>query len=72
MDHCVTFLDKMKAEAEDLGVNVCMELLNRKVNHADYMCDNSKWGVEMCKRVNSPRVKLLYDIYHMQIMEGDV
>jgi hydroxypyruvate isomerase len=72
MDNCVTFLNKMKAEAEDLGINVCMELLNSKVNHPDYMCDNSKWGVEMVKRVDSPRIKLLYDIYHMQIMEGDV
>ena len=49
-----------------------MELLNSKVNHPDYMCDHTAWGVEVCKRVNSPRVKLLYDIYHMQIMEGDV
>jgi hydroxypyruvate isomerase len=49
-----------------------MELLNSKVNHPGYMCDRTSWGVEMCKRVNSPRVKLLYDIYHMQIMEGDV
>lgn len=72
LDHCVTFLNKVKAEAEDLGVTICMELLNSKVNHKDYMCDHTAWGVEMCRRVNSPRVKLLYDIYHMQIMEGDV
>jgi hydroxypyruvate isomerase len=72
MDNCVTFLNKVKAEAEDLGITICMELLNSKVNHKDYMCDHTAWGVEMCKRVNSPRVKLLYDIYHMQIMEGDV
>jgi len=72
MDNCVTFFNKVKAEAEDLEINICMELLNSKVNHADYMCDYSKWGVEMCKRSGSPRVKLLYDIYHMQIMEGDV
>ena len=49
-----------------------MELLNSKVNHPGYMCDHTAWGVELCKRVNSPRVKLLYDIYHMQIMEGDI
>jgi hydroxypyruvate isomerase len=72
MDNCVAFFNKVKAEAEDLEINICMELLNSKVNHADYMCDYSKWGVEMCKRSASPRVKLLYDIYHMQIMEGDV
>jgi hydroxypyruvate isomerase len=49
-----------------------MELLNSKVDHKDYMCDHAAWGVEVCKRVNSPRVKLLYDIYHMQIMDGDI
>jgi len=49
-----------------------MELLNSKVNHPDYQCDKTPWGVELMKRVDSPRVKLLYDIYHMQIMEGDV
>ena len=49
-----------------------MELLNSKVNHKDYMCDHSAWGVELVKRVGSDHFKLLYDIYHMQIMEGDV
>ena len=49
-----------------------MELLNSKVNHKDYQCDRTAWGVELCKRVGSPNMKLLYDIYHMQIMEGDV
>jgi hydroxypyruvate isomerase len=59
--------------AEKKGVNVCMELLNSKVNHKDYMCDaDLQWGVRLVKRVGSPRFKLLYDIYHMQIMEGDV
>jgi hydroxypyruvate isomerase len=71
-DNCVLFLNKVKAHAEDKGINICMELLNSKVNHKDYMCDHTAWGVEMCKRVNSPRVKLLYDIYHLQIMEGDI
>ena len=72
LENSVAFLNKMKAQAEDLGVTLCLELLNSKVNHPGYMCDNTAWGVEVCKRVNSPRVKLLYDIYHMQIMEGDV
>src|SRR5580698_3569182 len=71
-DHCVKFLNKVKAHAEDKGVTICMELLNSKVNHKDYMCDHTAWGVEVMKQVNSPRVKLLYDIYHMQIMEGDL
>jgi len=58
--------------AEKKGVTVCMELLNSKVNHKDYMADHTEWGVNLCKEVGSPRFKLLYDIYHMQIMEGDV
>jgi hydroxypyruvate isomerase len=70
--NCVTFLDKVKAHAEEKGVTICMELLNSKVNHKDYMCDHTAWGVDVMKRVNSPRVKLLYDIYHLQIMEGDI
>ncbi len=72
LENCVIGLNRMKAFAEDKGVMVCMELLNSKVNHKDYMCDRTPWGVEMVKQVNSPNVKLLYDIYHMQIMEGDV
>ncbi len=72
IDHSVAFLNNVKAEAEDLGVTIAMELLNSKVNHPDYQCDRTSFGVEIMKRVNSPRVKLLYDIYHMQIMEGDV
>ena len=72
LDNCVAFLNKIKALAEDKNVTLCMELLNSKVNHPGYMCDHTAWGVEVCKRVNSPRVKLLYDIYHMQIMEGDI
>jgi len=58
--------------AEQKKVNVVMELLNSKVNHKNYMCDKTPWGVELCKKVGSDRFKLLYDIYHMQIMEGDV
>jgi hydroxypyruvate isomerase len=71
-DNCVKFLNKVKIHAEDKGVTICMELLNSKVNHKDYMCDHTAWGAEVMKRVNSPRVKLLYDIYHLQIMEGDI
>ncbi len=71
-DNCVAFLDRVKAHAEDKGIDICMELLNSKVNHKDYMCDHTAWGVGVMKRVNSPRIKLLYDIYHLQIMEGDI
>jgi hydroxypyruvate isomerase len=58
--------------AEEKGINLNMELLNSKVNHPGYQCDHTAWGVAVCEKVNSPRVKLLYDIYHMQIMEGDI
>jgi hydroxypyruvate isomerase len=68
----VILMNKLKAQAEDKGVTLCLELLNSKVNHKDYHCDHTWWGVEVCKRTGSPRVKLLYDIYHMQIMEGDI
>ncbi len=71
-ENCALLLNKVKAQAEDLDVMIVMELLNSKVNHPDYQCDKTPWGVELMKRVDSPRVKLLYDIYHMQIMEGDV
>jgi hydroxypyruvate isomerase len=71
-ENCALLLNKVKAQAEDLGVTIIMELLNSKVNHKDYHCDKTAWGVELVNRVNSPRFKLLYDIYHMQIMEGDV
>jgi hydroxypyruvate isomerase len=65
-------LNRLKKIGEDHGVNICIELLNSKVDHKDYMCDHSTWGVQVVQAVNSPRVKLLYDIYHMQIMEGDL
>ena len=65
-------LNRVKKIAEDHGITICMELLNSKVNHKDYMCDHTAWGVQVVQAVNSPRVKLLYDIYHMQIMEGDL
>ena len=65
-------LNRVKKIAEDNGVTICLELLNSKVDHHDYMCDHTAWGVRVMEAVNSPRVKLLYDIYHMQIMEGDL
>jgi hydroxypyruvate isomerase len=72
LDNTVAGLNRIKKMGEDTGVLIVMELLNSKVNHKDYMCDHTAWGVEAVKRVDSPMVKLLYDIYHMQIMEGDV
>jgi hydroxypyruvate isomerase len=72
MDNCQTILKEAVKLAEDQGVTLCMELLNSRVDHPGYMCDKSAWGFELCRRVNSPRFKLLYDIYHMQIMEGDL
>jgi len=71
-DNCVKLLNKIKTQAEDKGVTVCMELLNSKVNHKDYMFDHMSWGVDVVERVNSPRIKILYDIYHAQIMDGDI
>ncbi len=72
LENCAIGLKRIAPIAERHKVTVIMELLNSKVNHKDYQCDYSKWGVELCKRVGSERVKLLYDIYHMQIMEGDI
>jgi hydroxypyruvate isomerase len=72
LENCTTALKQIVGEAEKRRVTVCMELLNSKVDHHDYMCDHTAWGVELVKRVGSDRFKLLYDIYHMQIMEGDV
>src|SRR4051812_9428484 len=70
--NCITGLKRIAKFAEDQGVMVVLELLNSKIDHKDYMCDHTAWGVDVIKAVDSPRVKLLYDIYHMQIMEGDV
>jgi len=72
IENCAIGIKKFIATAEKHKINVVMELLNSKVNHKDYMCDHTPWGVELCKRVDSERFKLLYDIYHMQIMEGDL
>ena len=72
IDACVNGLSQIKALAEEQNVTVCVELLNSKVDHADYQGDHTAFGAAVMERVGSPRVKLLYDIYHMQIMEGDV
>ena len=72
LENCAIGLKRIMALAEKSKVTICMELLNSKVNHKDCMCDHTAWGVELVKRVGSERFKLLYDIYHMQIMEGDV
>jgi hydroxypyruvate isomerase len=72
LENCAKGLKRLLATAEKYKVTLVMELLNSKVNHKDYMCDRTPWGVELCKRIGSERFKLLYDIYHMQIMEGDV
>jgi hydroxypyruvate isomerase len=71
-DNCVAGLNRVKKMAEDSNVTICLELLNSKVDHKDYQCDHTAWGVDVIKRIDSPKVKLLYDIYHMQIMEGDI
>ncbi|MBZ5618438.1 MAG: sugar phosphate isomerase/epimerase [Acidobacteriia bacterium] len=71
-ENCIIGLRRVTKIAEDAGVTICLELLNSKVNHKDYQCDHTAWGVDVMKGVDSPRVKLLYDIYHMQIMEGDI
>jgi hydroxypyruvate isomerase len=72
LQNCEEGLKKILSLAEKRGVMIQMELLNSKVNHEDYMCDVTPWGVELVKRIGSPNFKLLYDIYHMQIDEGDV
>jgi hydroxypyruvate isomerase len=70
--NCVEGLNRVKGIAEDHGVTICVELLNSKVNHKDYQGDRTAFGAAIVRAVGSPHVKLLYDIYHMQIMEGDV
>lgn len=72
LENAVAGLKQVVGYAEKKKVNLCIEYLNSKVNHKGYMFDNMKWGVELCKRVGSERMKILYDIYHAQIMEGDI
>jgi hydroxypyruvate isomerase len=75
--HCAALLDRVKSHAEDKGVTICIEVVNSKYTdpnfgRADAIFDHLAWGADVCRRVNSPRVKILFDIYHVQIMEGDV
>jgi hydroxypyruvate isomerase len=70
--NCVVGLKRLMKLAEEQKVNVVMELLNSRYDHKDYQCDHTAWGVEVCRQVGSERCKLLYDIYHMQLMEGDL
>lgn len=72
LENCAAGLKRIAPICEKHGVVAVMELLNSKIDHADYMCDRTAWGVALCQRVGSEHFKLLYDIYHMQIMEGDV
>lgn len=70
--NCATGLKKIAPIAEKHGITIALELLNSKVNHQDYMADSTQWGIDLCDAVTSENIKLLYDIYHMQIMEGDI
>ena len=70
--NCITGLKRVAPTAEKYGVTLCLEMLNSKVDHKDYQADHTAWAVQVVEGVASPRLKLLYDIYHMQIMEGDV
>lgn len=72
LEHCARGLEPVLKIAKQYGVTVTMELLNSRVDHADYQCDHTAWGVALCEKLGSEQFKLLYDIYHMQIMEGDV
>jgi hydroxypyruvate isomerase len=72
LEQCAKTLAGLAPDAADAGIILATELLNSKVDHAGYQCDHAAWGIKLCRRVNSPAVKLLYDIYHMQIMDGDI
>lgn len=72
LEVCVSTLARVAPKAEAAGVTLIIELLNSKVDHLHYQCDHTAWGVQLCQQLNSPAVRLLYDIYHMQVMEGDL
>lgn len=72
LDNCVEGLKKVIGYAEEKKVNICIEILNSRVNHKGYMCDTVEWAGELCKRVGSPRMKMLFDIYHVQVQQGDI
>jgi hydroxypyruvate isomerase len=71
-ENCIKHLEILAKDAESAGIMLILELLNSKVNHPDYQCDTTAWGVNVVSAVDSPNVRLLYDIYHMQVMEGNV
>lgn len=72
IENCAKGIERLMRTSEQHNITICMELLNSKVDHPDYQCDHTLWGVTLCDRIGSDNFKLLYDIYHMQIMEGDV
>lgn len=72
LENCAIGLDPVVKKAKEYDLNICMELLNSKVDHIDYQCDHTEWGVDLCEKLGLDNFKLLYDIYHMQIMEGDI
>ncbi len=72
MHNCAVGLKRIMSSAEKQGVTISLEMLNSKTDHQDYMADHTSWAVALCELVGSPNFRLLYDIYHMQIMEGDV
>jgi hydroxypyruvate isomerase len=72
LENCAKGLEPVMKIAAQYNITVNMELLNSKINHKDYQCDHTAWGVQLCEKLGSPNFKLLYDIYHMQVMEGDV
>ena len=72
LENCAVGLDKVVKLAQKHNISIVMELLNSKVNHPDYMCDHTEWGVRLAEKIGNDHFKLLYDIYHMQIMEGDI
>ena len=72
LNNCAKGISQLLPLLEELDMTLTMELLNSRVDHPDYMCDRTQWGVDLCDKIGSDRFKLLYDIYHMQIMEGDI
>ena len=72
LENCAIGLEPVVQKAKEYELNICMELLNSKVDHQDYQCDHTEWGVALCEKLGQENFKLLYDIYHMQIMEGDI
>lgn len=72
LENCAVGLTPIVKEAEKRKITITMELFNSKVNHPDYMCDSTEWAVRLCEKIGSPNFKLLYDIYHMQVQEGDI